>query len=77
MAWNITIEKWPSSLGVTLDFEPEHGGCGQRISLDFVSVDQVLELLQDYKEHPSPYCLTAACPVHGPRGCLPIPTEDW
>ena len=55
MSKKIKMLKWHNGGGVNLTFEPEYGGPIDRLSLDFTDVDRLMALLQDYREHPSPY----------------------
>ena len=68
MAQVIKMEKWENGGGVTLRIKNQYDPEGKRpnvISLDFTEVDNLLGLLKDYKAHPSPFCLTEICPIHG------------
>ena len=64
----IKMQKWHNGGGVTIrvrgEYDPDYKP-DNIISLDFVDVDNLLALLNEYKAHPSPYCLTETCPVHG------------
>ena len=68
MAAVINMEKWQNGGGVTLRFKHEYDlatKAPQIVSLDFSDVDNLLDMLNEYKAHPSPYCLTASCEIHG------------
>lgn len=68
MSQVINMEKWHNGGGVTLRIKNKYDPADKLpnvVSLDFADVDRLMALLQDYKAHPSPYCLTEACEIHG------------
>ena len=67
MSKRITMTRWQNGGGISLAFVPQYGGHTDHASLDFADVDRFHELIHEYREHPSPYCLTEQCPVHSAR----------
>ena len=54
--YNIKMEKWQNGSGVTLRFtHPNSPGRTNVISLDFVDVERLHSMLEDYKNAPSPF----------------------
>ena len=68
---DIQMEKWWDGGGATLRIRHKYDPADKPptiVSLDFADVDNLLGLLNEYKDHPSLFC-GPECQAHGACSC--------